>query len=219
MDPRQNPAPLTARDLWREVVDELFSLDRGLPYTFVSLWRAPGVTVRRYVETRDPKVTRPVRYFLVAAGAMAATVLALRTRLVALGQTPTTGEQAAIANFAIENLLVINAVGVVCGALVLRLIFSKRGTTFGETLVLSAYSGAQAMWLNVAFAALIVVARHPWIAVVGSVAMVAYNLWFWATYFGGRARDWLLAFAAYLLGQGVLGALAYGVTRALGSSP
>jgi hypothetical protein len=52
-----------------EMADELFSLDRGLPYTAWCVLRSPGVTARRYVEARDPRLTRPFR--------LALTVLAL----------------------------------------------------------------------------------------------------------------------------------------------
>lgn len=48
-----------------DAADELFSLDRGLPYTFLTLFRAPAKVVREYVEWRSPLVTKPLRYFLI----------------------------------------------------------------------------------------------------------------------------------------------------------
>ncbi len=60
------PPRLSTPALLRELADELFSLDRGLPWTFGQLLRRPGAAIRRFVEWRDPRVTRPLRYLLIA---------------------------------------------------------------------------------------------------------------------------------------------------------
>lgn len=62
---------LASRDLVAQVVDELFRSDRGIPWTLGQLLRRPGWVIRRYVEHRDPRVTRPVRLVLVSLGAAA----------------------------------------------------------------------------------------------------------------------------------------------------
>lgn len=62
------PRPrLSAGRFLADVADELFSLDRGLPWTFVMLFRDPRAVVRGYIEGRDTRATRPLRYFLVVA--------------------------------------------------------------------------------------------------------------------------------------------------------
>jgi hypothetical protein len=63
--PVANPTRLTMGGFWRDVADEVFSSDRGLPWTAWRLTVDPGGTIRAYVMRRDPKVTRPLRYFLV----------------------------------------------------------------------------------------------------------------------------------------------------------
>lgn len=63
--PQGSPPRLTVRSVFAELADELFSLDRGLPYTVFCTLRSPGATARRYVEQRDPRLTRPFRLALV----------------------------------------------------------------------------------------------------------------------------------------------------------
>ncbi len=62
---------LASRDLVDQVVDELFRSDRGIPWTLGQLLLRPGWIIRRYVEHRDPRVTRPFRLALACLGAAA----------------------------------------------------------------------------------------------------------------------------------------------------
>lgn len=69
------PIPrLSARVFFNDVADELFSLDRGVPYTLGQLLWRPGPTVRRYIEQRDPRLTKPFRLVLICL-AVAALIL------------------------------------------------------------------------------------------------------------------------------------------------
>jgi hypothetical protein len=45
---------LSAGEVWQDIADGLFSLERGLPHTFATLWWKPATQARRYVATRDP---------------------------------------------------------------------------------------------------------------------------------------------------------------------
>lgn len=63
--PRSSPPRLTVAGVLAEIADELLSLDRGLPYTVLCVLRSPGATARRYVEERDPRLTRPFRLALI----------------------------------------------------------------------------------------------------------------------------------------------------------
>lgn len=72
----ERPPRLETRVILAEVVEELFSLDRGLPFTLWQLIRRPGASVRRYVEWRDARMVRPFRLtlFALAFAALALTV-------------------------------------------------------------------------------------------------------------------------------------------------
>lgn len=60
------PVPrLSARVFFADVADELFSLDRGVPYTLGQLLLHPGRTIRRYVVERDPRLTKPFRLVVI----------------------------------------------------------------------------------------------------------------------------------------------------------
>ncbi len=65
------PARLTMAAFWRDFGDEVLSLDRGLPWTFWQMLVRPGATVRRYVQQRDARVVRPLRYFLIGFAVLA----------------------------------------------------------------------------------------------------------------------------------------------------
>lgn len=69
--PPAPPPRLTMRAFWRDFGDEAFSLDRGLSWTFARLTRNPGAAIRAYVVDRDPRMTRPLRYFLVGFALLA----------------------------------------------------------------------------------------------------------------------------------------------------
>lgn len=65
--PASPPAPpsrLSIREFLRDVGDELFRGDRGLPWTLWQLLHRPGWAIRRYLETRDARLTRPFRLAL-----------------------------------------------------------------------------------------------------------------------------------------------------------
>ncbi len=74
--PQGAPRPLTLGALLREAVDELLSLDRGLPWTFGLLWRRPR-TVVELALAGDPRPTRPFRYLLLVFALASVALLAL----------------------------------------------------------------------------------------------------------------------------------------------
>lgn len=57
---------LSARVFFQDLAEELFSLDRGIPYTLWQLLTRPGSTTRRYIETRDRRLTKPFRLALLS---------------------------------------------------------------------------------------------------------------------------------------------------------
>jgi hypothetical protein len=197
--------PLTLKDLWQQVADELFSLDRGLPYTILQLFRAPGATVRRYVLERDPRITRPIRYFLIPGTAFAALTLALRPRLDALTQVRAGTREAAISEFAYDNLLLLAAAGIVVGAIATWIVFRSRRPTLAETGVLSTYANAQGLWINGPMLAALAFGAPSVVSILGGLALFAYNLWIIADYFGGGWKNWLYAGISIALGQVLVG--------------
>ncbi len=69
--PGAAPPRLTMAAFWRDFGDEVLSLDRGLPWTFMQMLLRPGLLVRRYVLDRDARVVRPLRYFLIGFALLA----------------------------------------------------------------------------------------------------------------------------------------------------
>ncbi|MCK7595313.1 DUF3667 domain-containing protein [Pseudomarimonas salicorniae] len=62
---------LSLRDAWSELLDEWVRPDRGLPRTMWRLTVSPQRGLADWIERRDPRVTRPFRYLLVAAAVAA----------------------------------------------------------------------------------------------------------------------------------------------------
>jgi hypothetical protein len=66
-----DPAPtrrLTVGAVLRDFVDEFVSTDRGFAHTLIGLLRDPGATSRRWIEQRDPRLTRPARFLMIVLG-------------------------------------------------------------------------------------------------------------------------------------------------------
>jgi hypothetical protein len=56
---------LTLGAVLRDFIDEFVSTDRGFTHTLLGLLRSPGDTARRWIEARDPRLTRPARFLMV----------------------------------------------------------------------------------------------------------------------------------------------------------
>ena len=56
---------MSARQLLADLAEELFSLDRGVLWTCAQLIVRPGGTIRRYIEWRDQRLTKPSRLLLL----------------------------------------------------------------------------------------------------------------------------------------------------------
>ena len=197
--------PLTLREIWQQLADELFSLERGFPYTLVQLFRAPGATVRRYVLHRDPRITKPIRYFLIPGTLFTALMLALRPRFEALTPAAPSSRQAVMTDFAYEHMLLLAVAGIVAGAIAIWLVFRARRPTLVETVVLSTYANAQGLWLNGPLLVAIAYGAPKAVAIAGTIASVAYNLWVTVDYFGGGWRNWLLALLSAVVAQVIAG--------------
>lgn len=83
--PDAAPPRLTMAAFWRDFGDEVLSLDRGLPWTFAQMMLRPGFLVRRYVLVRDPRVVRPLRYFLIGFALLAVSAQISGAAAAALG--------------------------------------------------------------------------------------------------------------------------------------
>lgn len=208
---------LTLSEIGRDLADEFLSLDRGLPYTFARLFVAPGATMRRWLEDRDPRITRPVRYLLVATTVLAAVAYLLRGRYDALEFIARNPNAVQASRLAAEHLLLTKLASVAVGALLLWLVYRRRSTTFVEAIVVSAYAGAQVMWINAAFLLLLAPTRSLlWVMLVGGVAALGYNVWAWGDYFGRRLRDFGLALLVLVLTQWVIVGIGLAATRIAG---
>lgn len=63
------PGRFQASELLREIPGQLLSLERGLWFTFLSLFRSPGLVCWNYVSGRRRPYVSPLSYFLLGASA------------------------------------------------------------------------------------------------------------------------------------------------------
>ncbi len=155
---RDAPQRLTMAAFWRDFSDEVFSLDRGLPWSFWQLLVRPGHFIRLYIEQRDPRATRPVRYYLV--GFVAAALLFEATsplaELEGLLRSGPGGEGGGAALWLVlqhaELLILLTFVpGIACG---LRLAYGVHRPTFAEMWVFAVFAVAQLLIVWAATSAL-----------------------------------------------------------------
>lgn len=158
------PTRLSTQIFLRELADEFFSLDRGLPWTFWQLLRHPGATIRRYVEWRDPRLTRSLRYLVIS---LAVTALVLHLlglsddwmREFEKGFTQGTegdaaGTAAVVAMFQrFDLLLALTFVPAV--AVAVRKVYHAQTVNLAESSVVSAYALAQIALLQIPVLALL----------------------------------------------------------------
>lgn len=58
---------LSIREILREIPEKVFSMERGLWLTFLSLWSRPGQVCLDYVQGKRQPYVNPVSYFLIGA--------------------------------------------------------------------------------------------------------------------------------------------------------
>ena len=209
MDTSAPPPPrLTMKAFWREFGDEVFSLDRGLPWTFWQLCRSPGALIRRYVDQRDSRAVRPLRWFLIGFA-----MIAVVFQSAGGAESAQAGFRAGLAGHANEEA-VAGAIWTVmshlqwvllgavfpAGAYALTLAYRRHAPEFAEMWVFCLYLTGQVLGVWA-----LLMASEEIVSVPGTApAMLAMPaLWFIAACLGyfperGFAR-WLRALGALLL--------------------
>ncbi len=185
---------LQTPDLLGQVIDELASTDRGLPWTLAQLLLRPGWAIRRYVEHRDPRLTRPFRLAL-ACLALAALVLHLFGSLDAFGAGFADGvasgadgagrasamQAAGALVFGRFDLMLVLA-WVPAAAFSLQRVYPQLGLNFAEACVFGLYTLAITVLLFTPLSLL------PWSGPAWLAVAVALPLWSLAHAAFGFAR-------------------------------
>lgn len=223
--PSPPPPRLTMRAVGAQLVDEFASLDRGWPFTLGQLLRRPGHALRRYVEWRDPRYTKPLRYFVVAlalAGLLVADFGAGFVRGFAQGFADAGPAVAATAGglrapsllvslfaFLARGEILVPLALVPTLAAALQHAFPDE-VNLAESFAISAYVSAQALLL---FAAIATFGRYaPITQAAIALAMLAFVAWplvMLRAYFARAPWTrvllaWTLALLAALLTAGML---------------
>jgi hypothetical protein len=185
-----DPAPpgrLTMAAFWRDVGQEIFSLDRGLPGTFLGMFRNPGGLVRDYVVTRDPRIIRPLRHFLVGFAllalvfSLAGGVSSFRVGVTAGASEAGPGVAEALWGLLSHMQLLLVLVVLPAGALALERVYRRHGPTFAEMWVMCLFVAGQAM-----IVAALLFASGEWLHVPGTgwLLLAQVPAWFLATALG-----------------------------------
>jgi hypothetical protein len=185
-----DPAPperLTMAAFWRDLGQEAFSLDRGLPWTVLEMFRRPGALVRDYVVTRDARIVKPLRHFLVGF-ALLALVFSLAGGAASFREglfegASGRGRDASAALWWLLGHVQVVLVLVVmpAGALALERVYRRHGPTFAEMWVLCLFVAGQAMMV-----AALLFALGEWLHVpgMGLLLLLQPPVWFVATTMG-----------------------------------
>lgn len=182
---------LSTRAFISDVTDELFSIDRGVPYTLWQLLRRPGPTIRRYVVERDPRLTKPFRLVLICL-----TVLALALHLAGISTSFEAGVQQGYADAGNDSKAFRASLETFIGHLDLMLILSwvpaiaagvqrsyrRRDLNYAEAFVFGLYTLPQVLvWLQLPLWLWVVSGITHWILWLPS--MLAPVAWSASGYF------------------------------------
>lgn len=143
----------TLRSIAAHLVADSVNLDRGLLFTFLELFRAPGAMMRRYLRGGTVSYTNPAKYFLVVG---AVTTLAYVqsgiaeqvANSVAEGmRAGTNGEvhprAGAVLDILSSYFTLLLAFTLPTTALASRWVFRRAGLNYAEHLIFNTYVGAQ----------------------------------------------------------------------------
>lgn len=135
---------LTFGAVLRDFIDEFVSTDRGFMHTLLGMVREPGRTVRRWIDERDPRLTRPARFLMI--------VLAPLILLVSLTEwgaaqyaemeralPPGLAAEGSVLDFVLRWQLVLYLVFLPVLALGTRLAFRRGELTLPEHFVFNTY--------------------------------------------------------------------------------
>jgi hypothetical protein len=190
---------LTLRGIASRLATDALDLNRGLLFTFVEMWRRPGVVVRDYLAGRTVRYTNPLKYFLILAavttfvyvrsGVAAEAAAELATGLSEGGGRPL--EAATVLEFLSSYFSLVLLAGLPTSALATRLVLRRAGFTYAEHLVLNTLAGAQLCVLlggGMVIASLIEGAAGEAVGLALVSASVAYLGW---TLKGLTGAGWL----------------------------
>lgn len=205
------PTSLTLRQVWQEFADDVLSLDRGLPATFLALCTRPAEVARRYLATRDPRLARPLRYLLTAMTLNLAVAWALFDRPV--GQPIGEADRSQV-RFLLEHSLLLLLIVIPLLALLMRLLFARLQVRLIDALVVLAYTQAQVVLLTTLAGLLASAWSSEKVLVVGSLVAAAYLVWAWSSFAQGSAwLRWSAALLMLVLGQVVNDLVVVGALR------
>jgi hypothetical protein len=135
---------LTFDAVLRDFVDEFVSTDRGFMHTLLGMVREPGRTVRRWIEDRDPRLTRPARFLMIVLAPLILLVSftewgAAQYAEIERALPPEVAAEGAVLEFVLRWQLVLYLVFLPVLALGTRLAFRRSGLTLPEHFVFNTY--------------------------------------------------------------------------------
>ncbi|MEO6925098.1 MAG: DUF3667 domain-containing protein [Rhodanobacter sp.] len=201
---RRTPEKPTLGGLLREAATEFSGFDRGVPYTVKCLLSAPGATVRRYLDEHDPRITRPLRIFVMT--------LVLYFAAASLGGVNELNEQywqqvlgsdgpgaSALLGFLTRYQTALFALVLPLMMLATRVAWPRSGRTLAEHLILNTYLFSAQLLIFVPF--VLVGLGHGQgsvsfdrffvvlYSIVAPILSFGYAAWMMATFFSG-SRLW-----------------------------
>ena len=186
----------------REAATELSGFDSGVPYTVKCLLSAPGATVRRYLDERDARITRPLRMFVMTLVLyFAAASLGGINEVSAASWQQILGshgpDAAPFVEFFVRYQTALFALVLPLMMLATRVAWPRSGRTLAEHLILNTYLFSAQMLIITPFVLLgfergsgsldrVLLVIH---VVVVPILAIGYAAWMMATFFPG-SRLW-----------------------------
>jgi hypothetical protein len=204
--------PVTLREIGADLRAEFLQWDRGLPGTLWAVSVRPAEVARAYLQARDRRYVRPLRYLLLSIVVSVAVSWLVYERFGLLQAADP--EHAKDVPLLLDHAALITLLVLPLVAGVMRGLFHGLGVRYVDALVLLGYTQAQGNLFGV-LAPLLLLAGAPEIATLALAgAVIVWMVRAWAGFASGPAwRRWVAAFGSLVLGQALNGAVVFALLQ------
>ena len=210
--PAKREKSLSIRDVFSEINDEFFSLDRGLPGTFLQLSWRPRDVIRSYLNERTRRFTRPLRYLLIAIALSLLVGWLAYDHFGAVAVLGETERKIRESEWLVEHSALLTLLFLPVLALVIRLCFFGLNVRYIDALVTLGYTQAQVHLFSLVLPIWHAAFSNRLADLPVTALVLAYLVWAWSSVADGPLwRRLLAAVFALFLAQTLNGLMLGGV--------
>lgn len=210
--PVKRDKSLSLREVFDEINEEFFSLDRGLPGTFLRLCWRPREVIRAYLDERSRRFTRPLRYLLIAIALSLLVGWLAYDHFGAVFVLGETERRIRESEWLVEHSALLTLLFLPLLAVVIRLCFFGLNVRYIDALVTLGYTQAQVHLFSLILPIWHASVGNRWIDLPVTGLVLAYLVWAWSSVADGPLwRRLPAAVLALILAQTLNGLMVAGL--------